>query len=64
MDSQQQKDAATMHIFPPGVPLLTILTEVSLQRLCPINLSFAFPTPERYWIGGLIVAGAIFGLSM
>jgi protein-S-isoprenylcysteine O-methyltransferase Ste14 len=64
MESQQQKDAAAVRVFPPGVPLLTTLTGVGLSRLWPIYLGFEFPTPERYWVGGLITAGAIFGLGL
>ena len=58
------KDAAAVRLFPPGVPLLTILAGVGLNRLWPIELGFALPTPDRYWIGGLIVAGAFFGLGL
>lgn len=53
-----------VRVFPPGVPLLTILAGIGLQRLWPINLGFEFSTPERYWVGGLIVAGAVFGLGL
>jgi protein-S-isoprenylcysteine O-methyltransferase Ste14 len=45
------------------VPLLTILIGVGLNWLWPIDLGFALPTPERYWLGGAIVAGAILGLG-
>jgi hypothetical protein len=58
MESQQQKDAAAVRVFPPAIPLLTILTGVFLSRLWPIDPGFEFPTPERYWVGGMIVAGA------
>ncbi len=60
----EQKDAAAVRIFPPGVPLLTILLGAGLNRLWPIELGFAFPTPERYWLGGAIVASAILGLGL
>jgi len=59
----EQKDAAAVRIFPPAVPVLTILIGVGLNRLWPIDLGFALPTPERYWLGGVIVAGAILGLG-
>lgn len=64
MESQQQKDAAAVRVFPPAIPLLTILTGVFLSRLWPIDPGFEFPTPERYWVGGMIVAGAFFGLGL
>lgn len=60
----EQKDAAAVRIFPPGVPLLTILLGAGLNWLWPIELGFAFPTPERYWLGGAIVASAILGLGL
>ena len=50
--------------IPPAVPLLTILIGVGLSRLAPINWGFALPKPERYWLGGLVVAGAFFGLGL
>lgn len=60
----EQKDAAAVRIFPPGVPLLTILLGAGLNWLWPIEPGFAFPTPERYWLGGAIVASAILGLGL
>lgn len=60
----EQKDAAAVRIFPPAVPLLTILLGVGLNRVWPIDPGFALPTPERYWLGGSIVAGAILGIGL
>jgi protein-S-isoprenylcysteine O-methyltransferase Ste14 len=59
----EQRDAAAVRIFPPAVPVVTILLGVGLNRVLPIELGFALPTPERYWLGGMIVAGAILGLG-
>ncbi|SRR6266404_4049763 len=64
MESHQQKDAAAVRVFPPAVPLLTIVIGVGLSHLRPIDLGFALPKPARYWLGGLIVAGAFFGLGL
>jgi len=64
MESHQQKDAAAVRVFPPAVPLLTIVIGVELSHLRPIDLGFALRKPERYWLGGLIVAGAFFGLGL
>ena len=58
---ETQRDAAAVRIFPPAVPLATILLGVGLQRMWPIGLGL--PAPVRYWIGGLIVVGAILGLG-
>ena len=63
-DPNDQGDAAAVRVFPPGVPALTILFGVVLNRLWPIHLGFDFPAPWRYWLGGLIVAGAIFGFGL
>ena len=57
-------DAAAVRIFPPAVPLLTILLGVGLQRVRPLDPGFAIPTPARYWVGGGIVAAAVFGLGL
>jgi len=64
MESHQQKDAAAVRVFPPAIPLLTIVIGVGLSHLRPIDLGFALPKPARYWLGGLIVAGAFFGLGL
>jgi protein-S-isoprenylcysteine O-methyltransferase Ste14 len=45
------------------MPLLTILIGLGLNRLWPIAFGFELRKPERYWLGGLIVAGAILGLG-
>lgn len=62
--TEQQRDAAAVRVFPPAVPLLTVLTGIGLQRLWPLEPGFELPAPERYWIGGLIVAGAVLGLGL
>ena len=59
----QERDAAAVRIFPPGVPLFAILLGVGLQRVWPIDLGFVIPAPERYWLGGAIVLLAILGLG-
>ena len=59
----EHRDAAAVRVFPPGIPLATILLGVGLNWMWPIDLGFAIPRPERYWLGGLIVAGAFLGLK-
>lgn len=61
---QDQKDSAAVRIFPPGVPLLTVLIGVGLNRVWPIDLGVSLPTPERYWLGGGVVVGAFLGLGL
>lgn len=58
------KDRADVRVFPPGVPLLTILAGVGLERLWPLGLGLGLSDPQRKWIGGLIVAGAFLGLGV
>jgi protein-S-isoprenylcysteine O-methyltransferase Ste14 len=62
--ASQQNDSANVRVFPPGVPLLTILAGVGLGRLWPVDQGFDIPSPARYWIGGLIVVGAFFGFGL
>ena len=58
------RDAAAVRIFPPAVPLLTILLGMGLNRVWPLNLGFVLPAPARYWFGGVIVVAAILGLGL
>lgn len=64
MMCERERDAAAVRIFPPAVPLLTILAGVGLDFLWPIDPGFAVPAPGRYWLGGLIAAGAFLGLGL
>jgi protein-S-isoprenylcysteine O-methyltransferase Ste14 len=60
----ERRDAAAVRIFPPAVPLLTILLGVGLNRVWPIDPGFELPKPGRHWIGGLIAACAFLGLGL
>jgi protein-S-isoprenylcysteine O-methyltransferase Ste14 len=60
---KEPRDAAAVRVFPPAVPLLTILLGVGLNRLWPLALGFELPMPWNYWIGAGIVIGAILGLG-
>jgi protein-S-isoprenylcysteine O-methyltransferase Ste14 len=60
---QEQKDAAAVRIFPPGVPVLVVVLGAALQRLLPIEF-LTLPTPLRYWLGGALVASAVLGLGL
>jgi protein-S-isoprenylcysteine O-methyltransferase Ste14 len=57
-------DAAAVRIFPPAVPLLTILLGVALNRLCPFKLKLNLSGLSRYGIGGAIVGVAVLGLGL
>ena len=57
----EKQDAAAVRVFPPGVPLLTILIGIGLNHLWLIDLGL--PKVARYSVGGVIVAGAFFCLG-
>src|SRR5215831_10283760 len=59
-----QRDAAAVRIFPPIIPVATILAGVALNRVLPILLGIEIPSPARYWVGGCIVVGAILVLGV
>lgn len=63
MTATAHKDAAAVRVFPPAVPLIIILLGVGLQRLWPIDIGYRMPAPDRYWLGGLIVIGAVASLG-
>lgn len=59
------RDAAAVRVFPPAVPLLTVLIGIGLDQLWPVGLPFDLEArPERYWIGGVIAIGAVLGLGL
>ena len=64
MNSEELKDRAEVRLFPPGVPVITILIGVGLQRLWPLDLGFTIPAPGRYWAGGVLVVGSLLGLGL
>ena len=64
MATDRPRDTAAVRVFPPAVPLLTILAGIGVGRLWPIDLGLTLPTPARYWVGGLIAAGAFLGLGL
>ncbi len=57
------RDAAAVRIFPPALPLATILLGVALARLWPLDPGFAPPPALRYGCGGAITLGAVLGLG-
>ena len=61
-DPAQLRDAADVHVFPPAIPLVTIMLGIGLDYLIPIDAGFE-PGPARYWAGALLMAVAIFGLG-
>lgn len=64
MSSHKLRDAAAVRVFPPAVPLLTVLVGLGLNQLWPLDLHFESGAPASYWIGGVIVLGAVLGLGL
>lgn len=62
--TDESRDRADVRVFPPAIPLVAILLGAGLNRLWPLDLGFAVPSPERYWLGGLIVIGAVLVLGL
>jgi protein-S-isoprenylcysteine O-methyltransferase Ste14 len=59
-----QHDAAAVRIFPPLVPLATILTGIGLNHLWPLDPGVTINAPERFWVGGLVIAFSVLGLGL
>lgn len=59
---RESRDAAAVRVFPPAVPLFTILLGVGLDILWP-SFEFEIPALANYWIGAAIIIGAIFVLG-
>ena len=60
--SERKRDAARVRVFPPGVPLLTVLAGVALERLWPLTMPI--PAPHRWWAGWFIILAANLGLGL
>ena len=59
-----QKDRAEVRVIPPAVPVVIVLVGIGLNYVWPVDFGFLLLAPARYWVGGLIVAGAFFGLGL
>lgn len=56
-------DAANVRFFPPGIPLIIILTGVGLDHFWPFNLADEVPRVLRYCVGSVLAGGALLGLG-
>lgn len=63
MGAENERDGARVRVLPPAIPLLAVMAGVGLNRVWPLDSVFALAAPQRYWAGGLIVAGAVLGLG-
>ncbi len=64
MEKNSDEDGAAVRLPPPLVPVVAILIGVALGAFSPIVPGFVLPTPERYWIGGMTIAGSLIGLGL
>ena len=57
------QDAAEVQVFPPLIPLATIIVGVLLNWAMPLEFGFESKFTVNRWIGGAIVAGSLIGLG-
>jgi protein-S-isoprenylcysteine O-methyltransferase Ste14 len=59
----EPNDAAEVRVFPPAIPLVTVLLGTALNYLIPLGARFTPVTHARHWVGALLVVGSILGLG-
>jgi protein-S-isoprenylcysteine O-methyltransferase Ste14 len=64
MENSNKKDGAKVRFPPPILPIMTIVGGHYLSVFVPLVSAYDLPTPARYWIGGLIAAGALLVLGV
>lgn len=64
MNRGKKKDGAKIRFPPPLLPIMTIVGGHYLSVYVPLVTGFDLPTPARYWIGGLLSAGALLVLGL
>lgn len=60
----EARDAAAVRMFPPAVPLATVLAGIGLQHWWPLPIGDVPAAALRYGLGGAIALGAILGLGV
>lgn len=63
-DPAAERDHAAVRVFPPALPLLTILAGAGLQAVAPLEAGLAVPAGVRYWVGGIVAVAALLGLGL
>lgn len=58
-----EKDAAGVRVFPPGLPLLTVIAGVLLEWRVPISSGVMPEGPVRYILGALLIVGPVYALG-
>jgi len=64
MDDSNRQGGAKVRFPPPILPIFTIVCGHYLSVFVPLVSAYDLPTPARYWIGGLIAAGALLVLGL
>jgi protein-S-isoprenylcysteine O-methyltransferase Ste14 len=59
----QQRDSAAVSVFPPAIPIVTILIGVALHAMIPLGTASAVAPLIRYVVGGAIVVGSVLGFG-
>lgn len=62
--SDGKTDRASIRVPPPVFPLLTVVVGLVLDWIWPLDWSSLVAASVRYWVGGLIIAGAFLGLGI
>lgn len=57
-------DAAKIRVFPPAIPLVTVLAGVGAEYLVPIQFGATPSATLRLTLGALIAVGAVLGLGL
>ena len=60
----EEKHGAAVRFPPPILPIVTIVAGHILGRFLPLFPDSVLPTPQRYWIGGLIAVAAVLILGI
>ena len=62
--TEPQHDHAAVRLFPPSVPLVTVLAGIVLQWIWPLDIGWQLSPFARYLLGGLIVVGSLTALGV
>lgn len=62
--TKDHADAARVRIFPPAVPLVTILSGIVAERWLPLSVICEPGAPLRNLLGGAVVVGSVLGLGL
>lgn len=64
MTTPPAQDAAKVRVFPPLLPLITVLAGWGLEQLRPLGPGPLPGPPASYLLGGVVIIGAVAGLGI